>query len=214
MNIGYYDFHDMASQVSHTVYAKKYLDKNPLKETDGFVLGNLFPDVRRVGNFKRRDTHLVFEDLNLDFSELSAFEAGWKFHLWCDMRREEILNSHNFYSLNRAADFAGLPAKLLEDELLYDKYNNWEKLNLILNSPPRFNFNIKIDIPREVVERWYAMLAKYFEKKPNDQTMKIFLSKQPSLANRVDEIVDLVKKLRNNSKAVEILEKIAEDITA
>lgn len=118
----------MASQIAHIVYAQKYLDqlevngrnernRPPEKfDWDEFLLGAVFPDIRRIdANIKRRDTHLRFDPLDLDFSGLTSFEAGWKFHLYCDMRREEILNGYKFYSLKHAADFYGLSAKLLED---------------------------------------------------------------------------------------------------
>jgi len=55
-------------------------------------------------------------------------------------------------------------------------------------------------------------LAKYFEKKPDDKTMKAFLFKQRKLRGQAEELVDLVRKLRNNSKVVEILPKISEEI--
>jgi hypothetical protein len=173
-------------------------------------LGTLFPDIRRVAEgLTRRDTHGYFERIDLDFAGLDPFLAGWKFHLWCDMRREEILNSYNFYFL-RGADALDPTAKLVEDELIYDKYKNWEKLRYILNHPPLIHTPLAVS--QETIERWYAILAKYFEKKPNDKTMKIFLSKQSSLKDEVEEIIDGVRKLRENQKAVEILKKVCEEI--
>ncbi|PIV83558.1 MAG: hypothetical protein CO142_01410 [Candidatus Moranbacteria bacterium CG_4_9_14_3_um_filter_44_28] len=200
----------MASQVAHVVYAKKYLDRHPAMNADLFLLGTLFPDIRRVTNeVKRKDTHILHEDLDLEFEGVAPFEAGWKFHLWCDMRREEILNKYEFYKLSYTIDH-DVPPKLLEDELVYEKYKNWEKLRLILNNPPEIK--IGLDISQETNERWYAILAKYFEKKPDDKTMKAFLFKQRKLRGQAEELVDLVRKLRNNSKVVEILPKISEEI--
>jgi len=200
----------MASQVAHVVYAKKYLDQYPAMNKDLFLLGVLFPDIRRVApEIRRSDTHHAFERLDLDFGNLSSFEAGWKFHLWCDMRREEILSKYEFYKLPYTT-FHDVPSKLLEDELVYEKYNNWEKLRLILNNPPEIK--TALNVSQEIIERWYAILAKYFEKKPDKKTIKAFLFKQRELRGQADELVDLVGKLRNNSKVVEILEKIYEEI--
>jgi hypothetical protein len=106
--------------------------------------------------------------------------------------------------------FHDVPSKLLEDELVYEKYNNWEKLRLILNNPPEIKTGLNVS--QEIIERWYAILAKYFEKKPDKKTIKAFLFKQRELRGQADELVDLVGKLRNNSKVVEILEKIYEEI--
>jgi hypothetical protein len=200
----------MASQVAHVVYAQKYLEKNPRKGGEFFILGTLFPDMRRVAEgIARRDTHMHFEKIDLDFEGMEMFEAGWKFHLWCDMRREEILNKYNFYSL-RGASAIDPTAKLVEDELVYDEYKNWEKLIYVLNNPPLIRTHF--DVSQETIKRWYAILGKYFEKKPNDKTMKIFLSKQSSLKKEIQEIIDGVRKLRENHKATEILKKVYEEI--
>lgn len=200
----------MASQVAHVVYAKKYLDQHPAINADLFLLGTLFPDIRRVAPaVKRSDTHHTFNRLDLNFDELSPFEAGWKFHLWCDMRREEILNQYEFYKLPYTFEHA-VPPKLLEDELVYEKYQNWEKLRWILNNPPEIKINLSVSC--ETIAQWYAILAKYFEKKPDDKTMKVFLWKQRELRKNCDELVDLVRKLRRNSKVREILSRISDEI--
>jgi hypothetical protein len=201
----------MASQIAHVVYSKKYLEQHPAMNADLFLLGTLLPDIRRITDeVKRKDTHIVYPELDLGFKGLSPFEAGYRFHLWCDMRREEILNKYDFYSLKYAADIGHLPAKLLEDELVYEKYNNWEKLRWLLDNPPE----MKTDVPvsQETIERWFAINAKYFEKKPEDKTLKAFLFKQRKLRKISHEIIDVVGKLRNNSKVIEILKKVSEEI--
>lgn len=210
----------MASQVSHIVYAKRYFDQlekgaaeNTIGklEKDEFLLGSVFPDIRRIDeSVSRKDTHLHFPVLDLDFSGLSSFEAGWKFHLYCDMRREEILNSHKFYDLSHTTDFYNQPAKNLEDELVYEKYNNWEKIIHYFNNAPYFD--PKIGVRKETFGLWYAILAKYFEKKPDNKTIRSFLVKQPSMAEKIDGIMDSVSTLRKNQQAVEILEKVWEEI--
>lgn len=220
----------MASQISHVVYTKNYFEAlasgklfenltdeekkaYPLGniDRDEFMIGSVFPDIRRIDfSIKRNYTHMYFPRINLDFSGLSAFEAGWKFHLWCDMKREEILNGNSFYDLGGADDFGGLAAKILEDELVYDNYNNWEKLCAYLNQPPFFAAFSKVS--KESYGLWYAILAKYMEKKPDDQSMKIFLLKQPSNAPRADEIIASIQKLRRNKKVTELLFNIQREI--
>lgn len=200
----------MASQIAHVIYAQKYLEKNPRKGGEFFILGTIFPDLRRVAKgLARKDTHMRFEKIDLDFEGMDLFDAGWKFHAWCDMRREEILNKYNFYSL-RGAKAIDPTAKLVEDELVYDKYKNWEKLRFVLNNPPIIKTSL--DVSQETIEHWYAILAKYFQKKPDEKTMKVFLSKQSSLKDEIAEIIDGVRKLRENQKATEILSKVCEEI--
>lgn len=204
----------MASQVAHIVYAKKYLENHQMLESDKeqFFLGCVFPDIRRIdGTIKRADTHLRFSPVDLDFSGLSPFEAGWKFHLYCDMKRDEILRNYDFYSLKKDKSEKWLhPAKLLEDEILYDEYDNWEKVVSFFNNPPQIKLDINVS--RESFNLWYAMTAKYLEKKPDEKSMHIFLLKQHGLPEKVDEIIKAVSIVRENKKAVEILKKVKEEI--
>ena len=202
----------MASQVAHVIYAQKYFERYPsTMDKDEFVLGCIFPDIRRINkSIKRKDTHLRFNPLDLDFSGLTSFQAGWKFHLYCDMKREEILAKYNFYSQEETTDFWNLPAKIFEDEVVYEDCKNWEKLIHYFNNIPAVDTGI--GVPRETLELWYAIIAKYIEKKPDNKSMKIFLSKQPKLAPIAGEIVKVIDKLRKNGKVVEILSKIKEEI--
>lgn len=213
----------MASQISHIIYAQKYFDRLetvpagieilPPEDLnrDEFLLGATFPDIRRIdGVIKRKDTHLRFKKLDLDFSGLTSFEAGWKFHLFCDMRREDILNQEGFYKLPRAADFYSYPAKVMEDEIVYDQYNNWEKIVLFFNNP--IYINTGVGVSEETFRLWYAILAKYAERKPDEKSMRAYLVKQPSFSKNVESIMETVKVLEGNKKAVKMLEKIADKI--
>jgi len=219
----------MASQIAHIVYAKKYFDKiengkavddfldeekikyNHKINKDEFMLGATFPDIRRIEpSIKRKDTHLRFAPLNLDFSGLTSFEAGWKFHLYCDMRRDEILNKNGFYKLEKTTELFGHPAKLLEDELLYDGYNNWEKIANYFRNPPLVNLEIGVDRPTFVL--WYAILAKYIENRPGEKSMRAFLSKQLSLSQKTDDIMTSITGLKKNKKALEFLGKVFDEI--
>jgi len=203
----------VASQISHIIYARKYFEKNPALPNfeDEFMLGCVFPDIRRIDdNIKRKDTHRCFETCDLNFEQSTAFEAGWKFHTYCDMKREEILKSSGFYEIKGAADFWGQAAKQLEDELLYEKYNNWEKLVHYFNNVPVPETGIAVS--RETFQLWYAILAKYIEKKPDSKAMRVFLSKQSPFATKIDGIMASVERLRQDKKAVEILNKVVAEI--
>jgi hypothetical protein len=209
----------MASQIAHIIYAKKYFDQveagkiesSGMIEKDEFFLGCTFPDIRRIEpGIRRKDTHLRFEPLDLDFSGLSSFEAGWKFHLYCDMKREEILNGYNFYAYPNTTDHYNQPAKILEDELIYDSYNNWEKLNSYFNGVPYINAGVGAS--PETFRLWYAILAKYMEQKPSEKSERVFLSKQPGLAGKTNDLMGSVAKLRQNKRVIVILEKVWQEI--
>lgn len=203
----------MASQVSHIIYAREYFKKNPALPNfeDEFMLGCVFPDIRRIDeSIKRKDTHRCFSPLNLNFSGLSPFQAGWKFHLYCDMKREEILNKYKFYEIPGTADFWHQAAKQLEDELLYEEYGNWEKIVHYFNNVPKIE--IGANVTNETFQLWYAIIAKYIEKKPDNKSAHIFLSKQISWVEKADDIIKSVDNLRKNEKVIEILRKVKDEI--
>jgi len=200
----------MASQVAHIIYCHKYFEKYPSKiNKDEFMLGSVFPDVLRIDKkLSRKDTHACFSDIDLNFTGLNDFQAGWKFHLYCDMRREEILEKQNFYLLKKTTDFWHLPAKMLEDELVYEQYNNCEK---IVNYFNNVNYTNHL-VSRETASLWYAINAKYFEKKPNSRSISIFLSKLPDWSGLADEVVDVIDELRKNKQVTKILKNVYKDI--
>ena len=205
----------MASQISHIVYAKKYFDSLDSGQVESaikinreeFLLGCVFPDIRLVEpKIKRRDTHLAFDPLDLDFSGLSSFQAGWKFHLYCDMRREDILNKYKFYELAHTVDFYNRPAKILEDELIYGEYNNWEKLVYFFNNPPFIDSGLDFDPAG--YDLWYAILARYIERVPDDKNTRAFLVKLDGMQDKLDGVMKNVEELRKNEKVKDILRKV------
>ncbi len=219
----------MASQIAHIIYAKKYFENLELAKMKGglkaekilatqnklnkdeFILGTVFPDIRRIERkITREDTHLQFSPLDLDFSGLTSFQAGWKFHLYCDMRREAILNEKNFYTLDNADKFYGALAKLVEDELIYEKYNNWGKIVNYFRNPPYFETSL--GITKETFYLWYAILAKYMEKKPTLKSLRNFLSKMKGFREDLNDIETLIIKMRNNKKIVVHLKEVQEKI--
>lgn len=217
----------MASVVAHIIYAEKYFEKYPSSEVnkDEFILGCVFPDIRRVDkSIKRKETHLCFDPIDMDFDGLTSFQAGWKFHLYCDMRREAILNKYDFYSLDDTTDFGHQPAKGLEDEIVYDDYKNWEKIVNYFNNPPEVSNLVGVSPAstcgdllstrggQETIELWYAIIARYIEKKPDSKAMKIFLSKQLGFADTAGNVAEVVDKLRKDGKVIEALNKVKEEI--
>jgi len=203
----------MASQIAHIVYAKKFLENDHPSwiDKDQFILGCVFPDIRRIDeSLSRKETHMHFPEIDLNFKGLTSFEAGWKFHLYCDMRREEIIQKYDLLSIPEADEFYGQVNKELEDKLVYKEYNNWEKLVHLFNNVPLFE--ISLDVSHETVGLWYAIIANYIKEEPDDKSIHIFLSKQKTWVASADAIVEKIKKLEKNEKAVEILEKIWEEI--
>lgn len=204
----------MASQVAHIIYAQKYFEKNPApaKYREEFFLGATFPDIRRIDDsIRRKDTHNSLGNINLDFERLSPFEAGWKFHLFCDMRRNEIMlekkdsffDSKDLLVWNEAG-------KILEDKIIYPEFSNWEKLVNYFNNPPFQESGLFVT--PETFKFWYAILAKYFEKRSDEKSIRAFMSKQDRDKDSIDKIIEKITTLEKSKKFLEILESIKEEI--
>ena len=78
------------------------------------------------------------------------------------------------------------------------------------NNAPHISSNINVS--RETFGLWYAILAKYLEKEPDEKSTRAFISKQPALALNADEIMKSIDRLEKNKKAAEILKKVKEEI--
>lgn len=201
----------MASVISHVIYADRYLKNYPgINNTQEFMLGVSFPDIRRVSNVARAQTHNCFEDLDLYFEKLSAFEAGWKFHVWCDLRRSELLRDKDFFEIDEVKDSYYFSNYLLEDQLLWDEYNNWETL---VNY---FNNAAFVDLFEELDESdwsfWFEMLAEYIQKKPDKKSTQKFLKKIPSFAGKADHLLEEIEQLEAEKEIAEILQNLHEEM--
>jgi len=94
--------------------------------------------------------------------------------------------------------------------LIYDEYNNWEKISSLFNDPPFFETDFFIG--KDIFDLWYSIVATYISKKPDDKSMAIFLSKQKNLPADISEIMDIISKLRQDKEVVEKLKKIPNQI--
>ena len=148
-----------------------------------------------------------FAKIDLDFSGLTSFEAGWKFHLYCDLKREEILNGKGFFKIDGADNYHGRSNKFLEDKLVYEKYNNWEKLVHLFNNVPKIGS--LPNVSHETVGMWYAIIANYIKDIPSYKSTHIIIAK---ILNNADGIIEGLKEMEKNKKAVEILGKVYEEI--
>lgn len=194
----------MASQIAHMVYANEYLQKYPRpKEKEAFIAGAFFPDIRRVSNLTRAQTHQHFTDLDLKFEFMDSFEAGWKFHVWCDLRRNELLRDAGFLQMKEVEGAHYQAYYFLEDELLWSKYQNWETVQNILRD---FPFKpLFPQLPKHDWEFWYQLVAEYIGQPPSPESISRFCKQIPSLSLKTQAIIDGMAKLRNNRKVAEIL---------
>jgi hypothetical protein len=198
---------EMATPVSHIIYADRFLKKYPQKfKWEDFMLGIMFPDIRRVSNISREETHNCFKKLDLNFKDLSGFEAGWKFHVWCDLRRNEVLRNRDFFSLKDIKGLHYMAYYFLEDFLVWEKFKNWESVVFLYKNPSFFEISSKVSITDW--NFWYETVAKYIQEKPNSSSIAQFIKQQPSVTTKEAKIAGEFEKLKNNARVVDVLRDV------
>lgn len=195
----------MASPISHIVYAQKYFEKYPDLKLDRneFYIGCVFPDVRYYDTgIKRELTHNAFSHDKFNINKLTSFEAGWQFHIFCDYKREEILEEKGFYNISKTKEFNFAPSKLLEDILIYDEVLDWEEISLALLSISNKmgSLRLPVAVSTKSIEKWYFILNEYVCQKPTCKTIENFLSALPPVEKQAKEISIATLKLKENSE--------------
>lgn len=174
------------------------------------MLGASFPDIRRISNITRAQTHNCFENLDLNFEGMTAFEAGWKFHVWCDLRRNEVLLEKGFFEIDEVHDCYYFSCYLLEDKLVWSEYNNWETLGNY------FSDSTLIDVFENLTDGdwmfWFDVTKDFITNQPDKTSMRKLIRSFPSFVGRADMILEETDKLLKNKKVIEILTNIHKDI--
>jgi len=191
----------MATPITHIVLTDKVFDKYfKDKNKKDFFIGTSFPDIRYIADIKRKTTHLFNDE------EENSFKAGMGFHCLIDKTWNKFVISNNNFILysklkNSVNDITSL--KLLEDELLYGKINNWKQYIKFFDEvlSDEFLFNI----PEKKIEKWHKILKKYFLRKPNDSDRESFLKDLRFPKKTIDEMNHNINLMKNDQRIVQAI---------
>lgn len=194
----------MAAPITHIVLGNKVFDKHFRdKNKKDFYLGVSFPDVRYLKVIERNKTH--FKDLSLQEikEEKSSFLAGLKFHSLADEIREKFIVSNDIYSLYPEFKYLTESLKLLEDDILYRKANNWREVVDYFNET--IAGELSFGIQENYIMKCHSILQKYFSKQPDDDSRETLLSDLDFSVGVVDEINLNIKRIRDNQKVIQLV---------
>lgn len=200
----------MAAPITHIVLSDKVFNKHfKNKDKKDFYLGTSFPDIRYLKIIERNKTHfqnLSLQEINI---ETSSFSAGLKFHSLTDKIREDFIISNNVYSLYSEFEYVTESLKLLEDDILYSKVNNWEEIISYFNEMAReeLSFGIK----EGDIRKWHEILKKYFSKQPDENTRKTLLNDLNFSADVADKMNLNIKRIKDNQRAIQFVYKMYDD---
>ncbi|MBU2564135.1 hypothetical protein KKA23_00925 [Patescibacteria group bacterium] len=198
----------MATPITHIVLTEKVFNKYfSDKNKEDFYIGTIFPDIRYLGVIDRDKTHFPLKCLKLEDikKEQNSFIAGLKFHSLIDDIREKFVKSKDIYLLIPESKYKIQTLKILEDELYYNKVNNWKQFINFLDNilPEELSFNIK----EKDIGRWHNILQDYFSQKPDKQTIWNFANGLNFSEESKNEIIDLIKQIRLNDKIKHVIEE-------
>ncbi len=194
----------MAGEIGHVVYGQRiatFLD-DAVEKLPDFWSGTLFPDIRHLGVVSRHHTHPADVTLKSLAGE-TDFATGMRAHSWLDATREEWLSQQHVKELLPWHPFVPHGLKLLEDELLYDRFEDWDGIRRVLHTVQPLEQELVQDTA--AIERWHVTLRDYFVSAPTDET-RIALSERIGLSSAVaQEINSIVGRLRKNEVAAELV---------
>ncbi len=196
----------MAGEISHVVYGARTLERLGDKvKGSSFWAGTLFPDVRHLGIVSRRRTHP--SDVSLDtLSGDNDFETGIRTHAWVDATRNKFLEEANIKESLQWHPFVPHALKLLEDELLYERFDDWNLIERVLNKV--HDQELKYVNSLQHITKWHALLSAYFKQKPDDDS-RFKLSIAIGLSEHsAEELNSVVTMLKSDNKATDLINRL------
>lgn len=193
----------MAGEVGHVVYAARMLTYLDDKVSDSsYWAGTLFPDIRHLGVISRHSTHP--SDISLKSLEgKNDFHTGMRVHTWIDATREKFLRDNNVKERLPWHPFVPHALKLMEDELLYNRFDDWNLIQRTLNKVYEDEL-FYVDSQEKIVE-WHRILQDYFKEKPNDETRLALATAIGITETSARELNTVVAELSRDSRAGDLL---------
>jgi len=193
----------MAGEIGHVVYGARLLTHlGPAVREPAFWLGVLFPDIRHLGVVSRHRTHPTDVSLR-SLKGRSDFSTGMRVHAWVDITRDTYLGEQNVKEALPWHPFVPHALKLLEDEMLYESYEDWDVIIRLLNKVHDEELAFVAD--ERAVAAWHEVLRRYFKHAPTDASRAELAGGIGLTAVNAREINSLVKRLREGRAAPDII---------
>jgi hypothetical protein len=202
----------MAGSITHIVLAEQMLqryEKNAQKKA--FILGNLFPDIRYLGDIERTKTHqegVSFADV---LSESNAFTSGMLFHSFVDEKRERIVQETGIYDVLPEKYLVSVALKISEDVAFYAMSEQWplfmSYLKGVIQDEKQF------DIPDIKIKQWHDINRDYFSN-PTIAGANIFLKSLGFDEEKLSTVFEYVDALSGDGSITHYTQNIAQKLAA
>jgi len=203
----------MAAEITHILftdklYLKYFSDKNKAE----FYIGSCLPDIRYLEpHLNRHNTHFEIENIYDVIREENCLLAGIKFHCLTDISRKNFLANHaQIIEKYSPLLFDWWSFKLLEDEILYHKLNDWPKIIGLIQIDS--TSQIPYELSSGKYNKYISILKNYFRQPPNKISQKQFLQ---ALGYSDLEIADeekIITDLKSNSPVIATIKLMYDQI--
>ena len=193
----------MAGEIAHVIYGARIVTHlGDLVSHPSYWIGTLFPDIYRIERTSRFPTHPRSVRLSTLVGN-NDFITGMRVHSWIDETREAFFREHRVFEQLPWHPLLGLALELLEDELLYSSYTDW---NLII----RILATVHPDEERIIhsrlhIQAWHALLTQYCKNAPSDESRIAFMRAMEISQHTAEEVNKVISELRTNQTAKKIL---------
>lgn len=147
------------------------------EQKNKFILGNLQPDIRYLTKQKRSNTHynnVSIDDILINIENNKLYKAGALAHSFLDMHRSDFLKAYpkrdvivkiiNSSDNLRKNNLQIL--KLVEDEIIYQKYNQQQLTNVFNSDLYKEETELDNRISKDKLLKWRAIQGYYFSNSP------------------------------------------------
>ena len=193
----------MAGEVAHVVYGARVLTYLGDKVTGPeFWAGTLFPDIRHLGIISRQHTH--FDSVSLEtLVGTGDFETGMRVHAWVDATRDQFLREANMKEALPWHPFVPHALKLVEDELLYERFDDWNLIERALNKT--YDEELHYVNSLQHINTWHSVLQDYFKQAPTNETryqLALSIGLSESSAEEINKVAALLKADERTEKLI------------
>ncbi len=195
----------MAGEVGHVVYAARLLTHlGTAVTTPAYWLGTLFPDIRHLGVVSRQRTHTKESTLQTLLGQ-NDFQTGMRVHAWIDRTREQFLNNHHIKEQLPWHPFVPFALNLLEDELLYDHFDDWNLIvkTLATTNPEEQHYCNSLP----TIQTWHTLLQDYLQRKPTDASRRELIHAIGLSDMAAQECNTVITQLKKDARAEALLQQ-------
>ena len=193
----------MPGEISHIVYGARvltYLGKRV--KTPAYWGGNVFPNIRHLNVQARHHTHT--EGITLSsLPGKNDFMTGMRVHAWVDATQGRYLDLENSKETLRWHPMANYAYKLLEDEMLYAKFDDWGLVRRILMKV--YEDELFYVNSRPAVQGWHSLLQDYVRQEPTDSSRQIYLEALGLSEAAAVELNDVVRQMRGDARTAKVM---------